>query len=83
MQNYWIERDVNKRDGWEYISPDFRIKHEDGSGFGSDEVQPYIVMQEQNPKCPMCGRIKVVSKKEDHLFYCSHCAMLFDDRDDD
>ena len=38
--------------------------------------------RQQNPKCPMCGRIKAVSKKEEHLFYCSYCEMLFDDRED-
>jgi len=33
-------------------------------------------------KCPMCGRIKAVIEQEEHLFYCTHCQMQFDDRED-
>jgi ribosomal protein L37AE/L43A len=33
-------------------------------------------------KCPMCGRIKAVKKQEDHLYFCTHCDMQFDDRED-
>lgn len=34
-------------------------------------------------KCPMCGRKKAVIKQEDHLYYCTHCQMQFDDREDE
>ena len=38
--------------------------------------------EEENIKCPMCGRKKAVTKQENHLYYCSHCEMQFDDRED-
>jgi len=38
--------------------------------------------EENEVKCPMCGRKKAVLKKEEHLFYCTHCQMQFDDRED-
>ena len=32
-------------------------------------------------KCPLCGRIKAVVKQED-IYFCTHCDMLFDPRED-
>jgi hypothetical protein len=38
--------------------------------------------EEEKIKFPMCGRRKAVIKVEDHLYYCNHCDMQFDDRED-
>tara|TARA_Y100000034_G_scaffold80510_1_gene96620 strand:- start:10081 stop:10248 length:168 start_codon:yes stop_codon:yes gene_type:complete len=38
--------------------------------------------EEEQLKCPMCGRKKAVIKQEDHLYFCKHCQMQFDDRED-
>ena len=37
----------------------------------------------EKPKCPMCGRRKKVQDKKDGTFFCTHCTMLFDPREDD
>ena len=77
MNNYWMQKNEHVKDGWIYLSPDFRIKHMD--------VGPTIFPEKDEPKlkCPMCGRIKAVQKREDHLFYCTYCQILFDDRGED
>lgn len=52
---------------------------------GADEIHPHNIVSEQKEapvKCPMCGRIKAVQKREEHLYYCSYCQMLFDDREE-
>lgn len=33
-------------------------------------------------KCPMCGRKKSVEEQGDHVYFCTHCNMQFDDRED-
>ena len=37
---------------------------------------------EKNVKCPMCGRIKAVEKKDEREYYCGHCQIMFDPEDD-
>jgi hypothetical protein len=68
MQNYWIERDVNKRDGWEYLSPDFRIKHYD-----SEDLNGL--------NCPLCDHLgEVLSSKAYNIvkgILCPRCLKRF------
>ena len=45
MKNYWIERDKNKREGWEYTSPGFRIKHSDDG----PAVFPWPIVKDKQP----------------------------------
>jgi ribosomal protein L37AE/L43A len=33
-------------------------------------------------KCPMCGRKEAVIDKGDGTYFCTHCEMLFDPRED-
>jgi len=39
--------------------------------------------EEKKEKCPWCGRVKAVQQLEEHLFNCTYCSRMFDDRDDD
>jgi ribosomal protein L37AE/L43A len=39
-------------------------------------------MADEKIKCPMCGRIKAVEKKDEREYYCNHCQMMFDPTED-